>query len=90
VNIDFRKKIQVTHDPSGIYDVGGGIYLMGDKDKRTLHFLELPKTEREAEEMKWNNIKVEKCLIDMALSVYEHDLVAVVTTCVVQPSCSKL
>ena len=83
LNIDFRRKIRVRHDPSGIYDVGGGIYLMGNGDKRTLHFLELPKTEREAKEMRWKNIKVEKNLIDMALGIYEHDLIAVVTTCVV-------
>ncbi|KAF5380137.1 hypothetical protein D9615_006303 [Tricholomella constricta] len=77
-NIDFRKSISVLHHPSGIYDMTGGIYLLGDESRRTLHYCTLPS--KPSDSVAWSQIHVEHTLVDMGLSIYEHDLIAIVTT----------
>ncbi|KAF9472446.1 hypothetical protein BDN70DRAFT_844484 [Pholiota conissans] len=71
-------KIPVEHNPSGIYDLTGGVYLLGNSNRKDLHYIRLPSHADEKTE--WNEIKVGRTIIDMGLCVYEHDLIAVVTT----------
>jgi hypothetical protein len=76
----FTTTIPVDHNPSGIYDLTGGVYLLGNHNRQDLHYLRLPS--HPDEKTGWNTIKVGRTIIDMGLCVYEHDLIAVVTTCV--------
>jgi hypothetical protein len=77
-HIDFRKTITVDHTSSGIYDLTGGVYLLGNQNRRELHYLTLPTKLSDA--TTWTGIDVDRNLIDMALAIYEHDLIAIVTT----------
>jgi len=70
--------IPVPHNPSGIYDLTGGVYLLGNANRTQLHYLKLPSSGKDA--MYWEVIDVGKTIIDMGLCVYEHDLIAIVTT----------
>jgi hypothetical protein len=77
LDFDFTKKISVEHNPSGIYDLTGGIYLLGDQRRRALHYCTLPS--KSSDQTRWSRIDVEENIIDMGLAIYEHDLVAIVT-----------
>ena len=70
--------IPVKHNTSGIYDLTGGVYLLGNQSRRDLHYVRLPS--HPGEEPEWSTIHVGRTIIDMGLCVYEHDLIAVVTT----------
>ncbi|KAJ8480804.1 hypothetical protein ONZ45_g15519 [Pleurotus djamor] len=80
---DFRERIEVPHVASGIYDLSGCIYLLGESgDSRStttaLRYLTLP--EHMFDEAKWQRINLQKQIVDIGLSIYEHDLMAVVTS----------
>jgi hypothetical protein len=79
-HIDFRQTITVNHSTSGIYDLTGGVYLLGNRNCHALHYLTLPTQPSDA--TTWTKIDVDRNLIDMALAVHEHDLIAIVTTSV--------
>ncbi|KAG5651944.1 hypothetical protein H0H81_006828 [Sphagnurus paluster] len=79
-NVDFKKTVPVLHQPSGIYDLKGGVYLLGDVDRRTLHYFTLPCTPDD--EVVWKKIEIEKLFVDIGLAIYEHDLIAVFTSSV--------
>jgi hypothetical protein len=79
--IDFKQSIKVNHLPSGIYDLTGGVYLLGNESRRTLHYLTLPT--KSSDVATWSKIDVDRSIIDMALAVHEHDLIAIVTTFVI-------
>ncbi|KAG5638827.1 hypothetical protein H0H81_009800 [Sphagnurus paluster] len=76
-SIDFRRTIPVLHEPSGIYDLMGGVYLLGDANHRTIHYFMLPSSDED--EVKWEKIDISKPLVDMGLNIHEHDLIAVIT-----------
>jgi hypothetical protein len=69
--------IPVPHNPSGIYDLTGGVYLLGNTNRTQLHYLKLPSSGKDA--IYWEVINVGKTIIDMGLCVHEHDLIAIVT-----------
>ncbi|KIM38398.1 hypothetical protein M413DRAFT_46795, partial [Hebeloma cylindrosporum] len=71
--------ISVPHNPSGIYDLTGGVYLLGNTNRNQLHYLKLPSSGKDP--IHWEVINVGKTIIDMGLCVYEHDLIAIITTC---------
>ncbi|KAF4589958.1 hypothetical protein EYR38_009253 [Pleurotus pulmonarius] len=85
---DFRERINVPHTASGIYDLSGGIYFLGEAISHDsmfhrmqtvgLRYLRLPN--KMFEESKWESIAVDQPIVDIGLSVYEHDLIAVITT----------
>lgn len=75
---NFIQTIPVAHDPSGIYDLTGGTYLLGNYARLELHYVQLPNSPEERSV--WRTINVDRRIIDMGLSVYEHDLLAVITT----------
>ncbi|KAG6808248.1 hypothetical protein H0H92_004748 [Tricholoma furcatifolium] len=77
MSIDFQTKIPVLHYPSGLYDLSAGVCVLGDTDRQTLHYCKLPS--RETDAVEWKQIKVGCVMVDFGLSVYEHDLIAVLT-----------
>lgn len=80
---DFERLIPVLHTPSGIYDLAGGVYLLGARSRLSLRYCLLPCSP--SAEATWKTLDIGRTVIDMALSVYEHDLIAVVTTFVSSP-----
>ncbi|KAF5376252.1 hypothetical protein D9615_008453 [Tricholomella constricta] len=78
LNFDFQRTIPVRHHPTGIYDLVGGVYLLGDDGRRRLHYCKLPSTP--ADPTGWSHIDVDCTFVDVGLNIYEHDLIAVVTT----------
>lgn len=112
LNVHARTLIPVTHEPSGIYDLTGGVYVLGETDNRFMHvrptravrYVRLPSMYSEVEDRpseveagtsgqagrtgkgrlpgEWPLIDVGEGVIDIGLSVLEHDLIAVVTSCV--------
>ncbi|KAG6867944.1 hypothetical protein C0993_009256 [Termitomyces sp. T159_Od127] len=78
--VDFNKTLPILHEPFGIYDLTGGIYLMGDTNQKVLHYCRLPSSVDES--MAWSRIDLDPSLsiVDVGLSIYEHDLIAVVST----------
>ncbi|KAH8828314.1 hypothetical protein DL96DRAFT_1602661 [Flagelloscypha sp. PMI_526] len=60
---------------SGIYDLCGGNYVLGDSTRRTLYSL----STRHPGLPEWKRIDVNREVVDLGLSIYEHDLVAYVT-----------
>jgi hypothetical protein len=61
----------------------GGVYLLGDATRRTLHYTYLPNKDdvlKDGEiEWKGKEVRMEHMIIDMGLNVYENDLLAVIT-----------
>jgi F-box-like len=78
VRIDFKQNIEVNYNTSGIYDLTGGVYLLGDDSRRAFHYFTLPT--KSSDVTKWSKIDVERNIIDMAFAIYEHDLLAIVTS----------
>ena len=76
--IDFKQVIKVNHNSAGIYDLSGGVFLLGDHNHHTLHYIRLP--EKPSDLVTWSKIDVERSIIDMAFAIDEHDLIAVITT----------
>ncbi|KAG6891124.1 hypothetical protein C0992_010418 [Termitomyces sp. T32_za158] len=78
--VDFNKTLPILYEPFGIYDLTGGIYLMGDINQKVLHYCKLPSSVDDS--MAWSRIDLDPSLsiVDVGLSVYEHDLIAVVST----------
>lgn len=78
MTINFTKSIQIPFPTSGIYDLTGGVYLLGDTSLKVLHYVTLPSQPNQ--EIIWQKLRTEEMIIDMGLCVYEHDLLAVITT----------
>ncbi|KAG5649615.1 hypothetical protein H0H81_002831, partial [Sphagnurus paluster] len=75
--IDFWRTIPLPHKPSDIDDLTGGIYFSIDESHHILHYLRLPSSI--SDEVKWEKIDVPKRLIAIGLSIYQHDLIALIT-----------
>ncbi|KAG5638817.1 hypothetical protein H0H81_009790 [Sphagnurus paluster] len=76
-SIDFRRTLTVPREPSGIYDLVDGVYILGDANRHTLHYVRLPSSIHE--DVKWQKINISKPLVYMGVSIHENDLIAVVT-----------
>ena len=88
------RSIKVNHSPSGIYDLTGGIYLLGDLPRQVLHWVKLPSKDdiQDGVRSEWNKIDIEelrkrpdsdgrhRTIVDMGLCIHEHDLICIVTT----------
>ena len=78
---DFTRRISVNFRVSGIYDLSGGVFLLGNESRSTLHYIILPSSiEDDVEWKKINLDRSEGTIIDMGFCLLEHDLLAVVTT----------
>ncbi|KAG6840448.1 hypothetical protein C0991_006624 [Blastosporella zonata] len=74
---DFRQTAPIIMSPSGIYDLTGGIYFRGDSGRRTVNYCKLPS--KDSDVSVWNQVRVDKMLVDIGVSVLEHDLIAILT-----------
>ncbi|KAG6826019.1 hypothetical protein H0H92_001410 [Tricholoma furcatifolium] len=73
----FSTTIPGINSASSIYDLSGGIYFRGDTNQKTIHFCTLPS--ESTDKVLWERIDVDKSLVDIGVSVFEHDLIAVLT-----------
>jgi hypothetical protein len=79
----FNRRIAVDFEVSGIYDLTGGVFLLGNVSRTALHYIKLPSSIED--NVEWKKIQLdpeESTIIDMGFCLHEHDLLAVVTTCV--------
>jgi len=70
-----------THIPFKTYricDLSGGIFLLGDASRRMLYYAYLPSSSEE--QVVWKSLATSHLILIVGLCVYEHDLIAVVTT----------
>jgi hypothetical protein len=78
---DFTRTIPVKFEVSCIYDLSGGVFLLGDLSRNALHYIKLPTAIDD--DVEWKKILLDPCegsIIDMGFCLYEHDLLTVVTT----------
>lgn len=80
---NFTKDVRVNHVTSGIYDLTGGVYLLGNTSQRSVHYCVLPSSQSDT--VDWKAIKVDRSLIDIGLAIEEHNLIAIITTYVFPP-----
>lgn len=73
----FIASLSVMHRTSGIYDLSGGTYLLGNIDRMALQYVQLPS--RVDDPVVWKKIALKKTIIDMGFGVFEHDLIAIFT-----------
>lgn len=86
---------------SGIYDLSGGVYFLGERGAgagrlrttQALRWMRLPRGSGEGEDKhlqapSWNRISVDEDIVDIGVSVREHDLVAIVTSYAPPSHCS--
>lgn len=77
---DFKRRIAVNHEVSGIYDLSDGVFLLGNATRTALQYIKLPSSIED--DVEWKKIELnhsEGIIIDMGFCLYEHDLLAVVT-----------
>ena len=78
---DFKRSIAVDFEVSGIYDLNGGVFLLGNVSRSVLHYVKLPSLFED--DVEWKQIRLdprEGTIIDMGFCLHEHDLLTVVTT----------
>jgi F-box-like len=78
---DFNRRIAVNFEVSGIYDLNGGVFLLGNVSQAALHYIKLPSSIED--DIEWKKIRLdpsEGSIIDMGFCIPEHDLMTVVTT----------
>ena len=78
---DFNRRIAVNFEVSGIYDLTGGVFLLGNASRTALHYIKLPSSIED--NVEWKKIQLnpeDGTIIDMGFCLHEHDLLAVVTT----------
>ncbi|KAF8888711.1 hypothetical protein CPB84DRAFT_1849531 [Gymnopilus junonius] len=74
--------VPVDHAQSGVYDLSAGVYLLSNATRNAIHYLKLPRNS--TDEIKWEMLEVNNSIIDIGLCLYEHDLIVIVTSTVVQ------
>ena len=96
LNLSNRTTLPLKHNPSGIYDLTGGVLLLGERIQREAHTgtdnvrtVPLhPLFDADSDDGKakfWNKIDLHKQVIDVGLAIPEHDLIAIVTYTLVAP-----
>jgi hypothetical protein len=72
--------LKVTHQPSGIYDLTCGVFLLGEsgwgRNTNALRWVDL----RQGGDLQWYRLDLQTKIVDLALNVHEWDLIAVVTS----------
>jgi len=74
----------VTFPASGLYELSGGLFWLGEAQRQGLRYLELPSqpAEEGALPMQWRRIALpseESTIIDFGLAIEEHDLIVIAT-----------
>ena len=93
-NLDLSERtvIPLNHHPSGIYDLTGGVLLLGERQANqsavgtdNVHTVKLQSAFDRHDDNKpssdplWQKIDVGRQVIDVGLAIQEHDLIAIVT-----------
>ncbi|KAK0461862.1 uncharacterized protein EV420DRAFT_1527704 [Desarmillaria tabescens] len=77
----FKRRIHVDHRETGIYEISGGTYFLGESKRTSIPFLRLPSTPDG--ESEWDKLVVGCEIVDIGIALYEHDLF---TAIVMDPS----
>ncbi|KAI0028553.1 hypothetical protein K488DRAFT_89627 [Vararia minispora EC-137] len=74
-------EVKLPFRPNGIYDLAGGIFILGigDGSSGQYGYLRLLSAGDEMKPPSWNLFTVDAELVDFGLSVYENDLIVLVT-----------
>lgn len=78
LNHRFHTTANIPFLTAGIYDLSGGVYLLGDASRRALHYSYLPNDSDQ--KLVWKSLTTDHSIIDMGLCVHEHDLIVIITT----------
>ena len=83
----FKMTFDAIKEPSTIYDLTAGAFLLGDVNYRDLHYCTLPSTPNDIPQ--WTALHAHGPnkiwsgnIIDMGMAIYEHDLIVNVVSCV--------
>ena len=92
MDLSERTVIPLNHHPSGIYDLTGGVLLLGERQANqsavgtdNVHTVKLQSAFDRHDDNKlssdslWQKIDVGRQVIDVGLAIQEHDLIAIVT-----------
>lgn len=77
-DFDFSRTVAVPPDHSWFHGLTDGVMVLGGRSRRAIHYCTLPS--KVSDETRWSKINVDANIIGMRLAIYEHDLIAVVTT----------
>lgn len=89
LDLSRRVSVKVPHHPSHIYDLSGGVYLLGDceqdtgtRETRSLRFYDLTR-HRDGpvtgiREETWREMSIPDTIVDVGLAVQELDLIGIV------------
>lgn len=75
----FERTIRIQNNASGIYELSGGTYFLGASGASQVPFLRLP-TDPTAPAT-WDSLQVEGKIVDIGISLFEHDLFAAIVMC---------
>ena len=90
VDLSDRKVLPLRHHPSGIYDLTGGVLLLGERrhsegtiGTESVHTVRLhsafgDQATSPANKL-WSHLDLGRPVIDVGLAIQEHDLIAIVT-----------
>jgi hypothetical protein len=90
LKINCTTQIPITYSPSGIYDLTGGYYFLGETPHPTLRwitasmrYVSLPSiySHLRGRAPQWMKLEVGESIIDIGVCAEENDLIAVVTAC---------
>jgi len=84
VSPSWQISVPVTFQASGLYELSGGLFWLGEAQRQALRFLELPSqpAEEGAPPVQWRRITLpsqEDIIIDFGLAIEEHDLIVIAT-----------
>ncbi|KAJ6588506.1 hypothetical protein B0H19DRAFT_1248157 [Mycena capillaripes] len=84
VDPSWRLSIPVTFTPSGLYELSGGKFWLGEHQRTALRYIELPSepAEEDAPPVEWRRIPLPSSnskIIDFGLAIDEHDLIVIAT-----------
>ncbi|KAF8344628.1 hypothetical protein F5887DRAFT_969911 [Amanita rubescens] len=91
----FTTTFDATNEPSSIYDLTAGTFLLGDVNYRDLHYCTLPSTPDDIPQ--WITLNAHGPnrdwsgnIIDMGMAVYEHDLIVNVVSSPINIHASRI
>ena len=90
VDLSDRTVLPLRHNPSGIYDLTGGVLLLGERSHsegttgtESVHTVRLRSAFKDQPTSQanrlWSHLDLGKPVIDVGLAILEHDLIAIVT-----------
>ncbi|KAJ7662067.1 hypothetical protein DFH06DRAFT_1191362 [Mycena polygramma] len=84
VNASWMVSVPVTFQSSGLYELSGGLFWLGEHQRQALRYLELPSEPVREDEPppEWERISLpssERMIIDFGLAIDEHDLIVMAT-----------